>query len=318
MSDIKKKENVGSTHLMNSDQMQDTGDEQVAGFFDSLSGVSRYIRMYFGPTPLASGTCFFVMSPDGPVLVTNRHNFTGRDNITGKTLHKECGIPDHAVVTLHGPEEVHYHIDLVDHDNPGAPSWVEHPTLGARADIVALPVKEMANIIGERNSVSLDAVAKKGDWHRWDVGSELQVIGYPYGQIGGPFPIWSKGFMASEPDVDVAGLPIFLIDCRSRPGQSGSPVWARFRKGDVVTTKGKAYQAKETMNYFVGVYSGRLRGDSDLGLVWKRSCVEELVNHATAHGTQHEMEKRRHHFSATRSEDFSFDRSIHHDFEEIE
>ena len=297
--------------------MNDKGERNLAGFFDILSGVSRYIRMYFGETPLASGTCFFVMSADGLVLVTNRHNFTGRDNITGKTLHKECGIPDHAVVTLHGPGEVHYHIDLVDHENSKAPSWVEHPTLGAKADIVALPVKEMANIIGENNSISLDGVSSQGNWHRWDVGSELQVIGYPYGQIGGPFPIWSKGFIASEPDVDVACLPIFLIDCRSRPGQSGSPVWARFRKGDVVTRKGQDYQAKETVNYFLGVYSGRLRGDSDLGLVWKRSCIEELVNHATAHGTQHQMERRRHRFSASFSEDFGLDRFIGDDFEVV-
>lgn len=297
--------------------MQDKGEHDLAGFFDGLSGVSRYIRMYFGQTPLASGTCFFVMSADGPVLVTNRHNFTGRDNITGKPLHKECGVPDHAVVTLHGLEEVHYHIDLVDHASPEAPSWTEHPTLGSKADIVALPVKEMANIIGEANSVSLDSVSAQGNWHRWDVGSELQVIGYPYGQIGGPFPIWSKGFIASEPDVDVGGLPLFLIDCKSRAGQSGSPVWARFRKGDVITHKGTDYQAKQSMNYFLGVYSGRLRTDSDLGLVWKRSCVEELVNHAIAHGTQHRMERRRHRFSASFSGDFSLDRFVSDDFEAV-
>ena len=226
--------------------MRENGEHESARVFDSLSGLSLYIRMYFRQTLLASGTCFFVMSADGPVLVTNRHNFTGRDNITCKTLHKQGGIPDHAVVTLYGSGEVHYHIDLVDHENPEVPSWVEHPALGSKADIVALPVKEVANIIGEINSVSLGGVSSQGNWHRWDVGSELQVIGYPYGQIGGPFPIWSKGFIASEPDVDVAGLPMFLIDCKSRPGQSGSPVWARFRKGDVVTHKGQDYQAKET------------------------------------------------------------------------
>ncbi len=298
--------------------MQDKGEPEVKGFFDSLSGVSRYIRMYFGHTLLSSGTCFFVMTADGPVLVTNRHNFTGRDNITGKPLHKGCGIPDHAIVTLHGPKEVHYHIDLVDHANPKVPSWVEHPILGAKADIVALPVKEMVNIIGEKNSISLESVSSHGNWHRWDVGSELQVIGYPYGQIGGPFPIWSKGFIASEPDVNIADLPIFLIDCKSRPGQSGSPVWARFKKGDVITHKDKDWQAKQAMNYFLGVYSGRLRTDSDLGLVWKRSCIEEVVNHAIAHGTQHRMELRRHHFSASFSEEFSLDRFVSDDFEEVE
>ena len=292
--------------------MDNQNEPQVAGYFDGLSAIARHIRMYFGRTPLASGTCFFVMSADGPVLVTNRHNFTGRNNITDEPLHKQGGIPDHAVVTLHGPGEVHYHIDLLDHANPEAPAWTEHPTLGTKADVVALPVKEMTNIIGETNSVSLE-----NDWHRWDVGSELHVIGYPYGQIGGPFPIWSKGFIASEPDVDIADLPIFLIDCRSRPGQSGSPVYSRFRTGDVVTHKGQDWQAKKPSSYFVGAYSGRLRPDSDLGLVWKRSCIEELVNHAVAHGTQHRMELRRHRFSAAGAEKFSLDRFIGNDIDEV-
>ena len=162
--------------MTTSNSLGDQGEREAGKVFDSLSGVARYIRMYFGETQqhLGNGTCFFVMSADGPVLVTNRHNFTGRNNLTGEPLHKQCGIPDHVVVTLHCPSEVHYHIDLVDHANPERPAWTEHPTLGSKTDIVALPVKEMANIIGESNSVSL-----ANDWHRWDVGSEVQVIGFP-------------------------------------------------------------------------------------------------------------------------------------------
>ena len=293
--------------------MNNHDELEVAGYYNSLSAVSRYIRMYFGETLLAHGTCFFVMSEDGPVLVTNRHNFTGRDNLTGKVLHRTGGIPNHAVVTMHGPYEVHYHIDLVDHGNPESHAWTEHPTLGAGADIVALPVREMTNIVGEINSVSLE-----NDWHRWDVGSELHVIGYPYGQIGGPFPIWSKGFIASEPDFDISGLPVFLVDCRSRPGQSGSPVFAHFRAGAVVEHKGQEYQAKEPINYFVGVYSGRLRSDSDLGLVWKRKSVEELVNHAINHGTQHRSDLRRHWFSATVQSEFSLNQYLQNDVDELE
>lgn len=287
--------------------MEHRDEGQDVGFYHGLSNTSCYIRMYYGATgtSLAHGTCFFVMSEDGPVLVTNRHNFTGRNNITGRPLHRESVLPDHAVVTLYGPDEVHYHIDLVDHTDPEAPSWIEHPTLGAEADVVALPVGEMTNIIGDNNSVSLG-----NDWHRWDVGSDLYVIGYPYGQVGGPFAIWSKGSIASEPDVSVAGLPLFLIDCRSRPGQSGSPVYAQFRSGEIVTHEGKQYAAKVPILYFVGAYSGRLRGDSDLGLVWKRRCIEELVNHAVAHGTQHKMERRRHVFDATRAKEYSLDQFI--------
>ena len=291
----------------------DNQDElNVAGYYDRLSAVSRYVRMYYGQTPLAHGTCFFVMSIDGPVLVTNRHNFTGRNNITGELLHREGAIPNHAVVTMHGPDEVHYHIDLVHPTNPEAPAWTEHPTLGAKADIVALPVQEMTNIVGEINSVSLN-----NDWHRWGVGSELHVVGYPYGQIGGPFPIWSKGSIASEPDINISGLPVFFIDCRSRPGQSGSPVFGHLRAGSVIEYKGKSYQAKKPMDYFLGVYSGRLRSDSDLGLVWKRSCIEELVDHAIAHGTQHRSELRRHQFLATDYEEFSLDSYVRNDLDEF-
>ena len=106
--------------MTTSDSPHNQHEREASKFFDGLSGVARYIRMYFGETQqlLGSGTCFFVMSADGPVLVTNRHNFTGRNNLTGEVIHKQGGIPDHAVVTLHGPDEVHYHIDLVDHANP--------------------------------------------------------------------------------------------------------------------------------------------------------------------------------------------------------
>ena len=292
--------------------MNNQDEIQIAGYFDSLSAVSRYIRMYYGQTLLASGTCFFVMSADGPVLVTNRHNFTGRNNVTGKPIHKECGIPDNAIVTMHDPHEIHYHIDLADQEDPEEPAWTEHPTLGDKADIVALPVKEMTNMVGEINSISLE-----GESYKRYVGSELNVIGYPYGQIGGPFPIWSKGSIASEPDVDIAGLPVFLIDCRSRPGQSGSPVFTHFRAGEIVESEGQFFEAKRPQNYFVGVYSGRLRSDSDLGLVWKKNCVDELVKHAINQGRQHRTNLCRHQFPAKPYEEFSLDHYVQNDVDEV-
>ena len=279
----------------------------MKGYFDGLSVRCNYIRMYVGETLLAHATCFFVTTAEGPVLVTNRHNFTGRNNITDKPLHKECGIPNHAVVTLHTgrPGEEHYHIDLVDHEDPDAPAWIEHPTLGSAADVVALPVKELGSIVNDHTSVTLD-----GDWLRWDVGGELQVIGYPYGRIGGPFPVWSKGFIASEPDVDIAELPVFLIDCRSRPGQSGSPVFVRIRPGETIEERGEIYAAKVRLSHFLGAYSGRLRPDSDLGFVWKRSCIAELVDHAIAVGRQHRTDRRRHRFTAGRSREYTLDQVI--------
>ena len=276
-------------------------DKNFGGYFDGLSIVPHHISMYFNKTPISQGTCFFVMSSDGPVLVTNRHNFTGRNNVTNKPLHSKCSIPNNAVVSLQtGSGEIFYHIDLVDHENPNKPSWIEHPTLGSKADIVALPTKELENV----NNLGITL----GDnWKRWNVGSELYVIGFPYGQIGGPFAIWSKGYIASEPDFDIAELPIFLIDCRSRPGQSGSPVYGQIRSGHIENYKGKEYAAKKDMYHFLGIYSGRLCPDSDLGFVWKRSCIEELVNHAVANGSQHKMERRRHKFHVEKNENYTLD-----------
>ena len=42
------------------DPMDPRGEPKVTAFFDGLSGVARYIRMYFGETRqhLANGTCF--------------------------------------------------------------------------------------------------------------------------------------------------------------------------------------------------------------------------------------------------------------------
>lgn len=279
--------------------------EEIKKYCSPYSLVPHYIRMYFDDNQLSHGTCFFVMSSDGPVLVTNRHNFTGRNNVTGKPLHSQCGTPNNAVVSFQSvSDEFVYHIDLVDHENPDNPAWIEHPTLGSKADIVALPTKELDSAVNE------ECICLENHWHNWDVGNELYVMGFPYDQICGPFAIWSKGYIASEPDFDIAELPIFLIDCRSRPGQSGSPVYGQFRPGHIVNYKGEEYTAKKEMYYFLGVYSGRLRSDSDLGLVWKRSCIEELVNHAVANGTQHRMERCRHKFHVEKSENYTLDRII--------
>jgi len=107
-------------------------------------------------------------------------------------------------------------------DSEGSPLWIEHPKLGSDVDIILLPLS------------SLDEVAI----HPYDVNyyekeidvgpaDAVSVVGFPFGKTGGRyFAIWATGFMASEPEFDLDGQPKFLIDCRSRPGQSGSAVIA--------------------------------------------------------------------------------------------
>jgi hypothetical protein len=105
----------------------------------------------------------------------------------------------------------------------------------------------------------------------------VSVVGFPFGiAAGGGLPIWATGFIASEPQVDYEHLPIFLIDCRSRPGQSGSPVIA-YRSGGAVTTGGGVSVFTGSVFRLLGIYSGRINEQSDIGRVRKTTAIQELV-----------------------------------------
>jgi hypothetical protein len=107
----------------------------------------------------------------------------------------------------------------------------------------------------------------------------VSVVGFPFGKTGGgSLGIWATGFMASEPSVDYDGLPVFLIDCRSRQGQSGSPVIAYRSGGMVAMADGGSAAFSGAVCRFLGIYSGRINAESDLGIVWKASAIKELVD----------------------------------------
>jgi len=84
--------------------------------------------------------------------------------------------------------------------------------------------------------------------------------------------------MASEPDINFGNLPVFLIDCRSRQGQSGSAVIAYRRGGMVAMANGGSAAFGGPVYKFLGIYSGRINQESDLGIVWKASAIKELID----------------------------------------
>ncbi|MBC7476376.1 MAG: hypothetical protein H7263_18990 [Candidatus Sericytochromatia bacterium] len=55
---------------------------------------SLYIEMLFNGNRLSSGTAFIINSKKGHLLITNRHNVTGRSQIDGSPLHESCGVPN--------------------------------------------------------------------------------------------------------------------------------------------------------------------------------------------------------------------------------
>jgi len=237
---------------------------------------SLFIEMRFGSTVLSTGTGFVVQNGLGSFLLTNRHNVTGRRNDSDELLSKTGGVPDNVVVHHHaagrlgvweGRIETLYTMD-------GAPRWREHPWHGRRADVVALPLVDIdgADLYPYELTQEPRISVAPGD--------VVSVIGFPFGMsTGGRLPIWATGFVASEPQVKTndSGLPIFYIDCRSRQGQSGSAVVAHRSGGMVTMEDGTAAVFQNPITRLLGIYSGRVNAESDIGVVWHTAALRGLI-----------------------------------------
>ena len=156
--------------------------------------------------------------------------------------------------------------------NSGRPRWVEHPRFGERANIVALPLSDLAEVKLYPYDLQGGPPIAVGP------ADPVSVVGFPFGiQAGGSLAVWATGFVASEMDIDFNGLPVFLVDCRARPGQSGSAVIAHRSGGAVAMQGGGTRISGGSVTKFLGIYSGRLNDQSDLGTVWKASAIAEVV-----------------------------------------
>ncbi|MCX6119993.1 MAG: trypsin-like peptidase domain-containing protein [Ignavibacteriales bacterium] len=236
---------------------------------------SLLLQLLCNDQPLGTGTGFIVISKKGPVLITNRHIATGRHNITGQPMSPSGGIPNKVQIAhncLGKPEEWVLRTELLLKDD--SPQWIEHPTLGALADFVALPLTQL-------NDVKLFPYSLIQVGHaviKIAPAEVVSVVGFPFGKTGGgSLAIWATGFIATEPDIDFEGQPKFLIDCRTRPGQSGSVVIAHRNGGSVTLENERHVVSSRPMTRFLGIYSGRINDQSDLGIVWKASSINELV-----------------------------------------
>ena len=258
---------------------------------------SLFIEMNRGDTLLSTGTATLVANNQEShcALVTARHNVTGRHQETGACLHKQAAEPDNLVIYFHETQD-----DLGDkwkkirlplYKEDGKPWWIEHPVLGAAADIIALNLTWGGDIV--RYPYYLDTALDRPSLVI-DPSESVSVIGFPFGLSSHEkLPVWATGFLAQELTLVTPQQPTFLIDCRTRQGQSGSPVIAyrvgafrNIQEGKVVTTihAGVVWE-------FLGIYSGRVNAESDLGRVWHVSAVRELLNSATEEMERIQREK---------------------------
>lgn len=231
------------------------------------------LQMRFDGTELSVGTGFISTAAAGPLLITARHNLTGRHQDTGVCLSKHGGVPNEVLIR-HNASEILNYIELVEPVlDDSTPLWHEHPSLGTSADFVALPLTKLEGV-----NLSHAVFPFMPPLFRLTPAEPVSVIGYPFGLAGaGDLAIWTTGFIATEIDLDYGGFPQFLIDARTRPGQSGSPVLA-YRSGVTNMRDGTSKVLSLPAWDVLGIYSGRINHDSDLGVVWKISAVAELIN----------------------------------------
>jgi len=234
---------------------------------------SLLIQMQFRETPISTGTAFVMQAPRCPVLITNRHNVTGCHPDTGQPLSSTGVVPDSIVIIHNRKDNLGEWVKRTEPLYEGkTPRWKEHPTIGKEVDFVALPLTQL-------DDVELYPYDVTGTQIRIGPADIVSVIGFPFGlQAGGSLAVWATGFVASEPGINYLGLPVFLIDCRSRPGQSGSAVIAYRNGGAIPMEDGSTAVITNPVWRLLGIYSGRINEQSDLGIVWKAIAIEELVN----------------------------------------
>ena len=156
---------------------------------------------------------------------------------------------------------------------PGVPAWREHPQHRGAVDVVALPIP--APPTGDSFAHPVPAWPPRVVL---PVTSRVSVVGFPQGiSVAERVAVWTTGFAASEVDLPVDDLPLFLIDAATREGQSGSPVLWYNARGRILTTAGSLIDNGSEHADLLGVYSGRLRRDSTLGRVWRADAVARIV-----------------------------------------
>jgi hypothetical protein len=224
--------------------------------------------------PLSTGTGFFHAHAGIHYLVSNWHVFSGRHPDTGQTFQKMGATPDKVRMPVHATQlgQMHIHeFDLCDAN--GDAFWIQHQR-GQEIDVGMLPIA----IPQGCQAYELPRTNQQADMIV-SVGSDVFVLGFPLGlALQQGLPIWKRASVATEPDILVLNLPVFLIDTATREGMSGSPVIAR-TNGIYRSATGNVLSPLASK--FIGVYSGRYGADDEfaaqLGRVWHERVITEIL-----------------------------------------
>jgi hypothetical protein len=226
---------------------------------------------------IGTATGVLVRAGDLVWMVSNWHVLAGRSVYTGEPRHSSAAVP--ASMTWHVSNDP---ICTPLSDEHGGDLWTEHPQ-GRDVDLAA-------RFLGLDPGLAQFALPLVSDLklRRLEVTQAVSIVGYPDGLTGGQhLPIWTRGNVATENDIEIGGKPRILVDALTRQGQSGSPVVVFGREMEHVIDRRQPDRGEFAVAHYmenqtvpVGIYSGRINADISLGYVWKWSAVVELIEHA--------------------------------------
>jgi len=240
---------------------------------------SFFVEVLFRGRRLSTATAFsFALSEHAGApacLITNRHVVTGRHAQTGECLDKKyAAVPDalrlHIVQRSNLRKTVPLEIPLLDAE--GTPLWFETTSTLEPADVVALHLPQVADAWVQPH------VAHENIEFRIQPTELVHIVGFPFGERTiDSFAIWATGHIATQPAFDHGDRPVFLVDARTRTGQSGSAVILYDGRVNTSRAAGHMIEVIPGSTRLLGVYSGRVNEESDLGMVWKTRAIVEVA-----------------------------------------
>lgn len=245
-----------------------------------ISFTALYIEAFFGEKQVATATGFLWENNNQKFLITNWHVVTGFDPKTQQPLDPNGITPDKLKIQLRLKENLKlcesYEIPLF--SNQDKPLWKVHKDFQSKVDVAVIKIDPPEKF----KTYPINKIEFTD--FKLENGFDVFIVGFPKGISGGlNFPIWKRGSIASEPEIDLDNVPKVLIDGLTREGMSGSPVIAQYvgvYSEDPNNLQGDDWFG--TGRKLLGIYSGRIIGHSEfeahLGIVWKASVIEDIVN----------------------------------------
>lgn len=244
-----------------------------------LSIASYNTKIYFNEIELGTATAFAYKHNNNKYLVTNYHVAYGINPETKKVINSMGAIPNKIECNYYTKDlkSKYFRIDYIDDTNP-------FKYISKDGNIIDIAIYQLPNsfdgvCINEIGEIFNEPAYE--DKLNLKITECLYVLGYPRGINVEETPIWKRSSIASEPDLDINGVPSFYIDTTTREGMSGAPVIIYCGDGNYRNAEGTYIMAGYSVYKFIGIYSGRDRNDephiAQLGRVWKRELIDTVI-----------------------------------------